>query len=398
MEGSNSEETDLKSRRNIFALGFVSFFTDVSSEMVFSLLPTFILGLSGSSRVMLGLIEGAAEALSYGMRAISGIFSDKFRKRKSLILVGYGLSNLVKPLFSVAASAIDVAVVRITDRLGKGIRTAPRDALIAESVSEKRRGAAFGLHRTLDQAGAVTGPLLASSLLLLGFTATDVFMASLVPGLIALLIIVFLVKERVGKSMGEFKLLVGLRTVLTGRFALLLTIVTLFSLGAFNFSFVLLNAKESLVPDQLIPVVYAIVNLFHVAIAVPSGLLADRIGKEKVLITGYGAFFATAISIFLWSGNFHVAFLIAAFYGVYDGIANTVTRALIPNYAESGLKGTAYGIYYLTVGTAFFISNTIVGTLWQYYGSNIATLYSMALAATGTVGMMAFTTRQSQED
>ena len=146
-------DTESEARRNVFALGFVSFFTDISSEMCFSLLPTFILGLPGSSRAMLGLIEGVAEALSYGLRAISGVFSDKFRKRKAVILVGYSLSNVVKPLFATAQSALDAFVIRVADRVGKGVRTAPRDALLSETVSDKRRGAAFGLHRTLDQTG-----------------------------------------------------------------------------------------------------------------------------------------------------------------------------------------------------------------------------------------------------
>ena len=146
--------------RNILALGLVSFFTDISSEMVYSLLPAFILGLPGAGRDILGAIEGLAEALSYDMRAVSGIFSDKFRKRKALVLVGYGLSNAVKPLFGVAQTALDVLTIRVTDRAGKGVRTAPRDALLSESVSEEQRGAAFGLHRTLDQTGAIIGPLM----------------------------------------------------------------------------------------------------------------------------------------------------------------------------------------------------------------------------------------------
>ncbi|HDQ06046.1 MAG TPA: MFS transporter, partial [Candidatus Bathyarchaeota archaeon] len=183
-----------QSVRNVFALGFVSFFTDMSSEMVFSLLPTFLLGLPGSSRTVLGLIEGTAEALSYALRAVSGFFSDKFKKRKIFVLLGYALSNAVKPLFAVARAPFDVLLIRVGDRVGKGVRTSPRDALLSESVSEKRRGAAFGLHRTLDQAGAIVGPVIASiAMLLLGFTIRDVFWLSLIPGTIALFILLFLV-------------------------------------------------------------------------------------------------------------------------------------------------------------------------------------------------------------
>ena len=157
MKTKGSEEVGTNSRRNIFALGFVSFFTDMSSEMVFSLLPTFLLGLPGASIAILGFIEGTAEALSYALRAVSGIFSDKFRKRKLFVVIGYGVSNAVKPLFAIARAPLDVFVIRVSDRVGKAVRTSPRDALLSESVSEKRRGAAFGLHRALDQTGAIVG-------------------------------------------------------------------------------------------------------------------------------------------------------------------------------------------------------------------------------------------------
>ena len=389
------DKIENKSRRNIFALGFVSFFTDISSEMVFSLLPTFILGLPGSNRAILGLIEGAAEALSYSMRAVSGVFSDKFRKRKAVVLVGYVLSNLVKPLFSVAQTVIDAFTIRVVDRIGKGVRTAPRDALLSESVSEEQRGAAFGLHRTMDQSGAILGPIIASVLMLfIGFTARDIFWLSFIPGVIAILILVFFVEERVAKGTEKFELLKGIKDVLKGNFILFLIVVALFSLGAFNFSFILLNAKESGIADNLIPLLYAIINVSHTLIAIPSGIIADKIGKEKVLIMGYGIFLATTSLIFLWSANVYLAYVIAVVFGVYDGIVNTITRALIPRYADSSLRGTAYGVYYLVVGSSLFVANTIIGTLWQHFGPSIAVIYSMTLSFVAIIGMVLFINRQ----
>ena len=288
----NRKKREGSSLRNLFALGFVSFFTDMSSEMVFSILPAFLLGLPGSSRAVLGLIEGTAEALSYGLRAVSGIFSDKFRKRKLFVLVGYSLSNAVKPFFAVARVPFDVLLIRVTDRVGKGIRTSPRDALLCESVSEKRRGAAFGLHRTLDQAGAIVGPVIASAvMILLGFTIRDVFWLSLIPGAIALLLILFLVKERASKSVCELHLLDGVKTVLKGNFSWLLVVVGIFSLGAFNFSFVLLNAGDAGIAASFIPLVYAAVNVAHAAVAIPAGVLSDRVGKEKVMVLVTAFFF-----------------------------------------------------------------------------------------------------------
>jgi len=162
--------------RNVLALGFVSFFTDISSEMCFSILPSFLLGLPGASRALLGLIEGLAEGLSYGMRSVSGIFSDRYRRRKVMVLIGYAVSNIIKPVFSVAQSAADVLIIRVGDGIGKAVRTSPRDALLSESVSDQKMGTAFGIHRTLDQTGAILGPLLASALMIYaGFTVRDIF-------------------------------------------------------------------------------------------------------------------------------------------------------------------------------------------------------------------------------
>lgn len=390
-KAAGSEKSDGSSLRNLFALGLVSFFTDMSSEMVFSLLPTFLLGLPGSSRAVLGLIEGTAEALSYALRAVSGIFSDRFRRRKLLVLVGYAMSNVIKPFFAVARTPLDVFIIRVSDRVGKAVRTSPRDALLSESVSEQRRGTAFGIHRTLDQAGAVIGPVTASAvMLLLGFTVREIFWLSLIPGTVALLIILFVVKERVAKSAYEFRLLTGIRTVLKGDFSRLLIIVSIFSLGAFNFSFVLLNAKEAGVGDPLIPLVYAVVNIAHTAIAIPAGVLSDKFGKEKILVLGYGIFLLTAMLILLLAANGFNAFLVAVFFGTYFGIIETIQRAIIPGYVKSGLIGTAYGLYYLVVGSAFFVSNAVVGTLWEYWGASVAVAYSVTISSVAITSMLIF--------
>ena len=386
-----NEEVATNPRRNIFALGFASFFTDMSSEMVFSLLPTFLLGLPGASVAILGFIEGTAEALSYVLRSVSGIFSDKLRRRKLFVLIGYGVSNAVKPLFAIARAPFDVFVIRVSDRVGKAVRTSPRDALLSESVSEKHRGAAFGLHRALDQTGAIVGPVIASlALLVLGLAIRDVFWLSLIPGTIALLILLFVVKERVSKSAGEFQLLAGIKTVLKGDFSRLLIIVGIFSLGAFNFSFILLNAQEAGIADSFIPLVYAAVNVAHVAIAIPAGVLSDRIGKEKVMVLGYGVFLSSVMLILFLPINGFNAFLVAVFYGAYFGIIETVQRALVPEYVDRNLMGTAYGIYYLIVGSAFFVSNAVFGSLWEYFGASMASAYSIVTSVVAVIFMILF--------
>jgi MFS family permease len=386
-----SEEVSTSIRRNIFALGFISFFTDMSSEMAFSILPTFLLSLPGASIATLGFIEGTAEALSYVLRSVSGIFSDKFRKRKSLVLVGYSLSNAVKPLFAIARTPLDVFVVRVSDRVGKAVRTPPRDALLSESVSDKRRGAAFGLHRALDQSGAIVGPVIATTaMLILGLTLRDVFWLTLIPGAIALLILLFVVKERFGNAVGDFQLLAGIKAILKGNFSWLLVIVGIFSLGAFNFSFILLNAQEAGIANEFIPLVYVAVNVAHVAIAIPAGVLSDRIGKERVMILGYGVFLSSVMLILLLPLNGFDAFLVAVFYGAYFGIIETVQRAIVPEYVDRNLIGTAYGIYYLIVGSAFFVSNAVVGSLWGYFGASIASAYSIVTSVVAIIFMVLF--------
>jgi len=383
--------TRISGFRNILALGFVSFFTDISSEMCFSILPNFLLGLPGASRAVLGLIEGLAEALSYSLRAVSGIFSDMFRRRKVIVLIGYAFSTAVKPLFAVAQTAVDVLVIRVGDRVGKGVRTAPRDALLSESVSEKQMGAAFGIHRTLDQMGAIIGPVLASALMVyLGFTLRDIFWLSFIPGSIALLIILFLVQERVGKAAGRPRLLAGMGSVLKGRFSLLLLVVCLFSLGAFNFSFILLRARDVGVPVALIPLVYAAINVSHTAVAIPSGFLADKIGREKVLLIGYGTFLASTLLLSMSFGGASYAFVLGIIYGAYVGIVETVQRAMLPKYAPSELRGTVYGLYYLVVGISAFIANMAFGALWDYVGLTTACIYSVVLAVAAIGGMMFF--------
>ena len=385
---------DKKSLRNVYMLGFVSFFTDVSSEMVFSILPVFVLGLPGGSVAALGLVEGVAEALSYMLRAVSGVFSDKFRRRKPFILIGYVLSNVAKPFFAAASTITEVLLIRVAERVGKGVRTAPRDALISDSVPEGRRGEAFGLHRTLDQSGAIVGPITASAVMvLLGWTAKEVFWLSLIPGTVALIIILFGVKEVVGGELKDFRFMQGVREVARGRFLTLLAIVTVFSLGAFNFSFILLNAKEMGVGDALIPVVYALVNVAHTLVAIPAGRLSDRIGKEKALSLGYLVFLGATLLLALSPRMVASAYLVAAVFGLYVGIVETVQRALVPGYVEAALRGTAYGLYYLVVGASFLVANSVVGALWQSQGLWASSLYSGALAAAAFIGLTMFTRR-----
>jgi len=383
----DSEETSGKSLRNIIGLGFVSFFTDVSTEMCFSILPVFVLTELGATRAIFGLIEGLAEATSYIFRTLSGILSDKLGRRKPLVFVGYAFSSVVKPLLSVAKTWVDALIIRSGDRVGKGIRTSPRDALLSEVAPERHMGKAFGLHRTLDQLGAIVGPILAFLLMpLMGMRG--IFSFSLIPGLVALIILIFFVEER-GKCQ-EARKTGSVMCVLRRELLLLLLVITIFSVGAFNFSFILLRAGDLGVPDAFIPIIYAIINITHTGVGIPAGALSDRIGKERVILMGYATFFLTSLLCMTLVGEPSYALLIAAAYGIYFGIVETVQRALIPEYSSTDARATAYGIYYFVVGLSFLAANTIVGALWEYIGAQAAFTYSLIMSAAGIIGMVSF--------
>ena len=379
--------------RNVTALGLVSFFTDFSTEMVLGVLPFFIVSTLGASRALLGAIEGSSELTSYAFRMVSGSLSDKVGKRKGFVIAGYGLSTVTKPFFAASSSWIDAFVVRFIDRVGKGVRTAPRDALIADSVSESKVGRAFGMHRTIDQLGAIVGPIAAFGLLQI-VDIRGIILLSLIPGAIAVLILVYFVKDVVAKKSTATRttIISNIRHVIKGNrpFVLLLIISGIFGIGAFNFSFILLRASDLGISENLIPLVYATINVAHTAIGLPSGILADKVGKEKVLIIGYSVFAASNALMLVLSQNTLYAYILAAIFGLYIGISETVQRAVIPMYVASELRGTAYGLYNVVIGTTFFVANVVFGFLWDNSSLTAAVSYSMITAITAVAGMLMF--------
>jgi MFS family permease len=381
--------------RNVTALGVVSFFTDFSTEMVLGVLPLFIVSSLGASRAILGVIEGSSELTSYAFRMVSGSLSDKVGKRKIFVIAGYSLSTITKPFFAASSGWLDAFVVRFGDRMGKGLRTAPRDALIADSVQESKAGTAFGLHRTIDQIGAIIGPVGAFALLQF-MDIRGIFLISLIPGAIAVLILVFFVKEvAIKRSPARTTMLSNIDRMIRGNrpFVLLLIITGIFGIGAFNFSFILLRASDLGIADNLIPLVYATINVAHTAIGIPSGILADKVGKEKVLIIGYSVFAISTALMLLFSENTFYAYILAAIFGLYIGISETVQRAVVPKYVVSELRGTAYGLYNVVIGTTFFVANVVFGFLWDNYSLDIAVSYSIIMTVAAISGMFIFIRR-----
>jgi MFS family permease len=388
MPSQENEQAQVLGFRNVVRLGCVSLFTDVSTEMILGVLPFFIVMELGASAVILGIIEGVAEATNYLFRVFAGILTDKIGRRKPLVLLGYGLSSIAKPLFAVTSSWSQAFVVRVVDRAGKGTRTSPRDALISDSVAKSEAGKSFGLHRSLDQVGAVLGPLLAfAAIPFIGIRG--IFWLSFLPAVAGLIILVFFVKDT--RATTERKTVFqNARAVLSRQFIFLLVALGIFAIGAYNFSFILLEAGSLGITENDIPLVYATLNVATVILGIPAGMLADRIGKIQVLCVGYAVFLGTSVMGFLVTGYWLYAFLIAFLFGSYLSISETVQRALIPDLTKPELKGTAYAIYYTLIGSCSLAANSIFGSLWTSVGRSAAFQYSVVTSIVGIAALLTF--------
>jgi len=310
------------------------------------------------------------------------------------VLLGYGLSTFAKPLFAFTTSWTDAFLVRLIDRAGKGIRTSPRDALISESIKEARGGTAFGLHRSMDQMGAVLGPILAFLLVpLIGIRG--VFWVSFIPGALALVVLVFFVTDlkRPSTHTSVFR---NSRAVLTRNFSLFLVVMGIFALGAYDFSFVLVKAAALGVDSTTISLVYATLNVATVVVGLPSGLLADRFGKKRVLLIGFGVFFVSSLAALMTTAGALLDFPFGFIYRAYVGISDTLQRALVPSFVSSELKGTAYGIYYLVIGSCSLVANLLFGVLWDLISVSAAYTYTLATSSVAIIAMIAMITLKSK--
>lgn len=354
--------------RNIVALGANSFFTDFSTEMILPLLPLFLDRFLHASKSEIGLIEGLAEFGVAILIALSGFYSDRLGKRKGLTVFGYGLSNLIKPLAFFAQTTTIIAMIRIGDRLAKGIRVAPRDALISASTPKEISGYVFGFHKMMDGAGALMGSLFAFIMLWsLGEdeeTFRMIFALSLIPGLISMAILIYAVTDSPFEAapLRSFS-----PSSLPSSFYWVVGFQSLFSLIAMNYSMILLKAEENGFALMMIPLAYALYNLFQSFFAIPIGKLSDQYGKATFLSFIY-IIFGCAVLAFS-TGTESGAWIGFAIYGFFAGGFNSLAKAIISDTVSHLYKATAYGIYYTSVGTATLISLTAAGYLWDHYGS-----------------------------
>ncbi len=376
--------------RNVIALGVVSFFTDMSSEMIYPLLPVFLTTTLGASAGMLGAIEGAAETTASLLKLASGWWSDKVGKRKPLVVVGYGIASFVRPLIAVAQSATQVLAIRLADRVGKGIRNAPRDALIAESVDPSIRGRAFGFHRAADHAGAVVGPLIAFALLQgLGLELRTVFWLAIIPGVFALVTVVAFVREAQSspaRSAAENSTAKPAEnSVLPRSFWAYLVVVLIFTLGNSTDAFLLLRASQLGVPVALLPILWATLHVVKSAASTHGGALSDRIGRAPTLIAGWTIFALVYVGFALASAQWHVWALFVA-YGLFFALTEGTERALVADFTGTK-RGTAFGWFHLTVGLGALPASVLFGLIWDRAGASSAFYMGAALAGLAVFGI-----------
>jgi MFS family permease len=365
--------------RNVFFTGLVSFFMDVSSEMIYPLVPLFLANVLGVNKSMIGLIEGVAESTASLLKVFSGWLSDRIGQRKNLMLAGYAISTLSRPIIALAGAWQHVLASRFIDRLGKGIRTAPRDAIIAESTETTHLARAFSFHRSMDTMGAVVGPAIALIVLQLYNNYKMVFWLSMIPGAIAVLVIIVFIKEK-KRSAGSPS--VPPRLTLrhfNGEVKFFILIATLFALGNSSDAFLILRAEQVGIPTVMIPAVYLMFNLIYSMSAIPAGIAADRYGKRRIILLGFVLFAALYYGFAVARGALAI-WVLFGLYGVFMGLTEGIQKAYLATIIPPDFKATAFGVYATAVGLATLPASLIGGLLWDRV-SPAATFYFGAATA-----------------
>lgn len=375
----------------VWALGLVSLLMDTSSELIHSLLPVFLTTVLGASMATVGWIEGVAEATAALTKVFSGAISDRLGKRKLLAVAGYGLAAATKPIFPLAGSPAWVFAARFLDRVGKGVRGAPRDALVAEITPPEQRGAAYGLRQALDSVGALLGPLLA--VVFMAWFANDiraVLWVAVVPAAASVALLVGGVREPSGteRTAGSPRppLLAGAGR-LPLRFWLVATLGALFTLARFSEAFLVLRARDVGLALGLVPVVMVVMNLVYAATAYPAGAAADRFRPRGPLLLGLAALVAADLALAAAAGPW-LLFLGAALWGLHMGLTQGLFAKLVADVAPAELRGTAFGAFNLVAGGALLLASVLAGALWSAFGAPAAFLIGAGLAAVAAAGLL----------
>lgn len=386
-EREGASERILGLDRNVFFVGLTSFLTDTTSKMVYSVMPLFLLSL-GATKTQLSLIEGIAESTASLLKAASGWLSDKMGRNKPFMVVGYAFSALLFPLFAIARAPLDVLVIRFTERVGKGIRTAPRDSLVAASSRKGDRGRSFGFHKAMDNSGAIIGPLLAAGLLA-AFPEQyrRVFLISGLPAIFGLLSLMAFVREArkpKDERLGKLSL-----KDLPAKFYAFLGIAFVFTLGNSTDALLLVKASDVGIADSYIPVMYLVFNSVSVLFSVPAGILSDRIGRERLIIFGY-LLYSIVYFLFGRTGSPAAVVFLFALYGLYSASTDGIQKALVTDISGDKVKGTCLGIYNFLVGITLLPASLIAGVLYDKAGGGAPFYFGSAMALTAAILMAVF--------
>jgi MFS family permease len=386
-------KTRLRLPRNVWAMGLASFLTDVSTDIVYPLLPMFLTTTLGAGVAFVGLIEAVAESTASLLKIVSGWWSDRVAKRKPLVLLGYGLSAATRPVIALAIAPWQVLAARFLDRIGKGVRTSPRDALLADSVLPEQRGAAFALHRAMDNAGAVVGPLVA--FVVLAWITRDyrqVFWIATVPTVLAVVVLAIGTRETrpanvatSSDSQSESATLAAAAPfVASCPFRWYLGALFLFTLGNSSDVFLILRATSLGVSDASIPLLWGFLNLMKIVSGLPAGIVSDRIGRKRLIVGGW-VLYAVVYAGFGLAGSAWQIWALLAVYGVFYGMTEAAERALVADFYPTEQRGRAYGLYNGAIGLGAFPASLLMGGLWQQFGAGVAFFTGAALAAVAAI-------------
>ncbi len=376
-----------RSGRTILAFGATSLLTDVAGEMIAPILPLFMGTVLGLDKIFIGTVEGIAEATSSLAKLVSGRISDRARRRKPIIIVGYSLSALAKPLLALVQSGTQVIGVRFADRLGKGIRTSPRDALLAESVPPERRGLAFGFHRAMDSAGAIIGPGIAALLLAAGYGHRSVFMWAFIPAVLAVVILLAVREDPRPRPSAEERLAADGKPF--GRpFLVYLAACALFTLGNSSDAFLVLRAQNLGMALAAIPLMVMLQNLVNTVVSTPAGYLSDRVGRKGMILAGFGLYSLVYLG-FAGASRAWQVWPLAAAYGLYYGIMEGSLRAFVADLVPRERLGTAYGLYHTVVGLCLLPASLMAGFLWERVGPAVPFLTGCLTAAGAAMLLLA---------
>jgi MFS family permease len=371
--------------RVVKALGLVSLLTDASSEMIYPLLPAFVIGALRGSPAFLGVVEGLAETTAALVKLAAGRLADRLPRRKPLVVAGYALSSLVRPLVALATVPGHVLGIRLLDRAGKGVRGAPRDALLADVTPEDQRGRAYGFHRAMDHAGAVLGPLLASTVLLVTADLRIVFALAAVPAALAVAALVFGVREETHRRQarvdqgGGGRAGPGLRPYLC--------VLAVFTLGNSSDAFLLLRAQEGGIALPVIPLLWSFHHLVKSVASTTGGSLSDRVGRKKAIVAGWSVY-ALAYVGFAQARTAAQVFALFALYGLFHALTEGPERALVADLAGPGARGSAFGLYHAVTGAVLLPASLLTGFLWQRFSPAAALGTGAALAAAAAIALL----------